>query len=168
MRHTARAPRAAAAISALQARGATLATAESLTGGRLAALLTEIPGSSEVYLGGVVSYATDVKVEVLDVPRALVEQYGVVSEECARAMAHGVRRLTGATYGVSTTGVAGPDRQEGKPVGTVYIALAGPDGRDAVVALELVGDRGSIQDRTCEEALRVVVAHIPGEEPGLG
>ena len=62
----------------------------------------------------------------------------------------------------------GPDRQEGKAVGTVYIALAGPDGRDAVVALELVGDRGSIQDRTCEEALRVVVAHIPGEEPGLG
>jgi nicotinamide-nucleotide amidase len=168
VRHTTRAPRAAAVVAALQASGATLATAESLTGGRLAALMTEIPGSSEVYLGGVVSYATDVKVEVLDVPRALVEQYGVVSEECARAMAQGVRRLTGATYGVSTTGVAGPDSQEGKPVGTVYIALAGPDGRDAVVALELVGDRGSIQDRTCEEALRVVVAHIPGEEPGLG
>ena len=73
----------------------------------------------------------------------MVEQHGVVSAECARAMAHGVRRLTGATYGVSTTGVAGPDRQEGKPVGTVYVALAGPDGRDAVVALELVGDRGS-------------------------
>ena len=168
MRHTTRAPRAAAAVAALQARGATLATAESLTGGRLAALMTEIPGSSEVYLGGVVSYATELKVEVLDVPRALVEQYGVVSEECARAMAHGVRRLTGAAYGVSTTGVAGPDRQEGKPVGTVYIALAGPDGRDAVVALELVGDRASIQDRTCEEALRVVVGHMPGEEPGLG
>ena len=168
MRHTTRAPRAAATVAALQARGATLATAESLTGGRLAALMTEIPGSSEVYLGGVVSYATDVKVEVLDVPRALVELSGVVSEECARAMAQGVRRLTGATYGVSTTGVAGPDSQEGKPVGTVYIALARPDGRDAVVALELVGDRGSIQDRTCEEALRVVVAHIPGEEPGLG
>jgi nicotinamide-nucleotide amidase len=168
VRHTARAPRAAAAISALQVRAATLATAESLTGGRLAALLTEIPGSSEFSLGGVVSYATDVKVEVLDVPRALVEQHGVVSAECARAMAHGVRRLTGATYGVSTTGVAGPERQEDKPVGTVYIALAGPDGHDAVVALELVGDRGSIQDRTCEEALRLVVAHIPGEEPGLG
>ena len=79
MRHTTRAPRAAAAVAALQARGATLATAESLTGGRLAALMTEIPGSSEVYLGGVVSYATELKVEVLDVPRALVEQYGVVS-----------------------------------------------------------------------------------------
>ena len=167
-RRTSREPDAGEALSLLGSAGATLATAESLTGGRLAALMTEIPGSSEVYRGGVVSYATDLKVEVLDVPQALVEQYGVVSEECARAMAHGVRRLTGATYGVSTTGVAGPDRQEGKPVGTVYIALAGPEGRDAVVALELVGDRGSIQDRTCEEALRVVVAHIPGEEPGLG
>jgi nicotinamide-nucleotide amidase len=167
VRHTSRAPRAAAAVAALRARGTTLATAESLTGGRLAALLTEVPGSSEIYLGGVVTYATDLKVDLLDVPRALVEQHGVVSAECARAMAHGVRRLTGASYGVSTTGVAGPDRQEGKPVGTVYIALAGPGGRDAVVALELVGDRGSIQDRTCEEALRVVVAHIPGEEPGL-
>jgi PncC family amidohydrolase len=72
-----------------------------------------------VYRGGVVSYATDVKVDVLAVPRALVELYGVVSAECARAMAQGVRRLTGATYGVSTTGVAGPDLQEGKPVGTV-------------------------------------------------
>jgi PncC family amidohydrolase len=168
VRHTTRAPRAAAAVAALRAQGVTLATAESLTGGRLAALLTEIPGSSEVYRGGVVAYATDLKVQVLDVPRSLVEQYGVVSAECARAMAHGVRRLTGATYGVSTTGVAGPDLQEGKAVGTVYIALAGPDGRDAVVALELVGDRGSIQDRTCEEALGVVVTHIPGEEPGLG
>jgi PncC family amidohydrolase len=168
VRHTTRAPRAAAAVAALRSRGATLATAESLTGGRLAALLTEVPGSSEVYRGGVVSYATDVKVDVLAVPRALVEQYGVVSAECARAMAQGVRRLTGATYGVSTTGVAGPDLQEGKPVGTVYIALAGPDGRDAVVVLELMGDRASIQDRTCEEALRVVVGHMPGEEPGLG
>ena len=98
----------------------------------------------------------------------MIEQHGVVSGECARAMAQGVRRLTGATYGLSTTGVAGPDRQEGKAVGTVYIALAGPEGRDAVVALELVGDRGTIQDRTCEEALGVVMGHIPGEEPGLG
>ena len=168
MRHTPRGPRAAAVVEALRRSHATLATAESLTGGRLAVLMTEIPGSSEVYRGGVVAYATEVKVAALDVPDAIIERHGVVSAECARAMAHGIRRLTGATYGVSTTGVAGPDRQEGKPVGTVYIALAGPDGRDAVVALELVGDRGSIQDRTCEEALAVVVTHIPGEEPGLG
>ncbi len=117
-----------------------------------AALLTEVPGSSEVFRGGVVAYATDVKIAVLDVPEAVVEQHGVVSAECAREMARGVRRLTGATYGVSTTGVAGPDEQEGKPVGTVYVAVAGPDG-DSAVALELVGDRATIQDRTCREAV---------------
>jgi nicotinamide-nucleotide amidase len=166
MRHTARAPRATAAVDALRTAGATLATAESLTGGQLAVLMTEIPGSSEVYRGGVVAYATDVKVGVLDVPDALVEEHGVVSEECARAMARGVRRLTGATYGVSTTGVAGPERQEGKPVGTVFVALAGPDGRDAVLALELVGDREAIQDRTCVEALDCVVRIVRGQQPG--
>ncbi len=124
-----------------------------------AALLTEIPGSSEVFRGGVVAYATDVKIAVLDVPEAVVEQYGVVSAECARAMARGVRRLTGATYGVSTTGVAGPDEQEGKPVGTVYVGVAGPDG-DSAVALELVGDRASIQDRTCREAVLALADRV--------
>ena len=176
MRHKARPstakPRATEVVGLLRLHGATVATAESLTGGRLAALLTEIPGSSEVYRGGVVAYATDIKIEVLDVPAELVAEHGVVSAECARAMARGVRRLTGATYGVSTTGVAGPDRQEDKPPGTVYIALAGPDGHDAVVALELVGDRGTIQDRTCEVALDVVMGNVPrelpGEEPRLG
>jgi nicotinamide-nucleotide amidase len=170
-------PRATEIVGLLRLRGATVATAESLTGGRLAALLTEIPGSSEVYRGGVVVYATDVKIGMLDVPQAVVEEHGVVSAECARAMARGVRRLTGATYGVSTTGVAGPDSQEGKPVGTVYIGLAGPHGHDVAVALELVGDRATIQARTCEEAIDVLVANVPvgnvpgqlpGEEPDLG
>jgi nicotinamide-nucleotide amidase len=162
MRHAARAPRATAAVEVLRSAAATLATAESLTGGRLAVLMTEIPGSSEVYRGGVVAYATDLKTGVLDVPAAVVEQYGVVSAECARAMAQGVRRLAGATYGLSTTGVAGPERQEDKPVGTVFVALAGPDGRDTVLALELVGDRAAIQERTCVEALDCV-ARIVGE-----
>ena len=145
-------PAAAEVVELLRQRSATIATAESLTGGRLAALLTEISGSSEVYRGGVVAYATDVKIAVLDVPETVVEQHGVVSADCAMAMAQGVRRLAGATYAVSTTGVAGPEEQEGKPVGTVYVGLAGPDG-DSAVALELVGDRGTIQDRTCREAL---------------
>jgi PncC family amidohydrolase len=170
MRQTKR-PRAAAAVEALRGRAATLATAESLTGGQLAVLMTQIPGSSEVYRGGIVAYATEVKVGVLDVPESLVERYGVVSAECAVAMARGVRRVTEATYGVSTTGVAGPERQEGKPVGTVFVGFAGPDGHEAVLALELVGDRESIQDRACEEALNAVVAQLtrqlPGEEPGL-
>ena len=156
MRHSIRPhnaePAATEVVRLLRSHGATAASAESLTGGRLAALLTEIPGSSEVFRGGVVAYATDVKIAVLEVPVAVVDQHGVVSAECAREMARGVRRLTGATYGVSTTGVAGPDEQEGKPVGTVYVGVVGPDG-DSVVALELVGDRATIQDRTCREAV---------------
>ena len=157
-------------VDALRERRATLATAESLTGGRLAVLVTEVPGSSVIYLGGVVSYATALKVALLDVPEDLVERYGVVSPECAGAMARGVRGLTGATYGLSTTGVAGPDEQEGKPVGTVYVGVAGPDG-DSALALELVGDRAAIQERTCREALDALLATVRGnlrrEEPGL-
>ena len=169
MRHRARPaaakPPATEVVDLLRRRGATIATAESLTGGRLAALLTEIPGSSEVYRGGVVAYDTEVKIRVLDVPESVVDQYGVVSADCARAMALGARRLAGATYAVSTTGVAGPEEQEGKPVGTVYVGLAGPDG-DSAVALELVGDRGTIQDRTCREALAALADRLRGPEPG--
>ncbi len=128
MRHKIRPARATAVVESLRRHQATLATAESLTGGQLAVLMTEIPGSSEVYRGGVVAYATGLKIDVLGVPESVVERSGVVSAECAVAMARGVRLLTGATYGVSTTGVAGPDQQEGKPVGTVFIGLAGPDG----------------------------------------
>ena len=151
----------------LQDRGATLGTAESLTGGRLAALLTAVPGSSESYVGGVVSYATSVKTEVLGVPPEVVETYGVVSAECARAMASGARRVLGATYAVSTTGVAGPGPQDGVAAGTVYVAVAGPESVVAV-ALELVGSRQVVQDRTCEEALSVVSAILTGEETSLG
>jgi nicotinamide-nucleotide amidase len=163
------APVAEDLIGLLRQRGDTLATAESLTGGRLAALVTDVPGSSHVYRGGVVAYATDVKIEMLDVPETLVEHHGVVSAECAGAMARGVRRLMDATFGVSTTGVAGPEDQEGKPVGTVYVGVSGPDG-EAVVALELVGDRITIQDRTCREAVAAMAGRLrqlPGEEPGL-
>jgi nicotinamide-nucleotide amidase len=163
VRHPARpataAPAATEVVALLRERGATVATAESLTGGRLAALLTEIPGSSEVYRGGVIAYATDVKVDVLDVPAALVARYGVVSAECAGEMARGVRRLTGASYALSTTGVAGPDEQEGKPVGTVYVGLAGP-GFEDTLALELVGDRAAISDRTCREALAALADRL--------
>jgi PncC family amidohydrolase len=158
---------AASVHDLLRRRGATLATAESLTGGRLAALLTAVPGSSETYVGGVVSYATSMKIEVLGVPPEVVATHGVVSAECARAMAAGARRLSGATYAVSTTGVAGPGAQDGVPAGTVYVAVAGP-GTVTALALELVGDRGVIQDRTCEEALSAVSAILSGEETDLG
>ncbi|MBR3569406.1 MAG: competence/damage-inducible protein A [Oscillibacter sp.] len=118
-----------ACVSALKERGLTLATAESCTGGQLAARLTAIPGVSAVYRGGVVSYWTQMKADVLGVPADLLEKHGAVSEQTARAMAEGVRRVTGAEVGVSVTGVAGPDRDErGVEVGVVYVGLSAPDG----------------------------------------
>src|SRR5690242_7510148 len=131
-------PELVALMAELRAAGATVVTAESLTGGRLAAVLTELPGSSAVFRGGVVVYATDLKQTVLGVPAVVVEEHGVVSAECARAMAAGVRSVLGATYGLATTGVAGPDRQEDKPPGTVHVAVAGPTGV-AAVELSLTG-----------------------------
>jgi nicotinamide-nucleotide amidase len=155
------------ALALLGAGGDTLATAESLTGGRLAAAVTAVPGASASYLGGFVTYATELKQTLLGVPAELVERYGVVSGECARAMAEGCRAVTGATYAVATTGVAGPDLQEGKPVGTVYVGVAGPDGVTAV-SMELVGDRHQIQDRACREALAALCAILRREQPPLG
>ena len=154
-----------------------LATAESLTGGRLAARITDVPGASAVFAGGVVSYATAVKINVLGVPEDLVAAHGVVSEECARSMAEGVRALLCTTYGVSTTGVAGPDTQEGKPVGTVFVGIAGPAGTN-VLCLALDGDRPTIQAAAVEEALSALAATMDVEDrssagrapehPGLG
>lgn len=154
-------------LDLLVAAGATLATAESLTGGRLAAAVTAVPGASRSYLGGVVGYATTLKESMLGVPAALVEQYGVVSSECAAAMASGARAVTGATYALSTTGVAGPGEQEGKPVGTVYVGLAGPQG-GTVLAMDLVGSREEICDRTVREAIAALCAQVRQEQPGLG
>lgn len=143
----------------LQRSGATLATAESLTGGRLASWWTRVPGSSATFRGGLVAYASDVKVSVLGVPAELVEQHGVVSAECARAMAVRIRELLGSTYGVSTTGVAGPDPQEGHRPGTVFVGVAGPDGAHAV-ALELPGDRERVQESTCRHAVEALAATV--------
>src|SRR3982751_2487950 len=149
---TSREPDAVEALALLGSAGASLATAESLTGGRLAAVVTAVPGASTSYVGGFVTYSEALKESLLGVPHDLVERYGVVSAECVRAMAAGCRQATGATYALATTGVAGPELQEGKPVGTVFVAIAGPDGVSALT-MELVGDRHQIQDRTCREAL---------------
>jgi nicotinamide-nucleotide amidase len=143
---------AADLVAGLGERGATLAVAESLTGGLLSGFLTGVPGASAVFLGGVVSYATEVKVGLLGVPEAVIEADGVVSMQCAEAMATGVRDLLRSSYALSTTGVAGPETQEGKPVGTVYVGLAGPDLLTAV-PLRLDGDRAEIRERTCVAAL---------------
>jgi nicotinamide-nucleotide amidase len=113
----------------LVSKNLTFATAESCTGGAVAQRITALPGASKVYRGGVVSYWTDVKAAVLGVPQEILDTYGAVSEECAKAMAEGARRVTGADIAVSVTGVAGPDADErGVPVGIVYIGLATPDG----------------------------------------
>ena len=151
----------------LRAAGHTVATAESLTGGRLAVHFTDTPGASETYLGGVVTYATELKASVLDVPAAVIEEHGVVSAACAEAMASGVRKLTGSTFGVSTMGVAGPDAQEGKPAGTVFVGISGPGVLEAV-ALDLDGDRTSIQEQSCRRALEALVAILEKEETPLG
>lgn len=151
----------------LRAGGCTVATAESLTGGRLAVALTDVPGASETYLGGVVSYATEIKASVLDVDETILERHGVISPECAKAMASGVRAVMGATYGISTTGVAGPADQEGKPPGTVFVGIAGPGLLEAV-ALELSGKRQQIQDRTCREAFDAFEAVLRREDSALG
>ena len=146
----------------LESRGETLATAESLTGGLLAEILTAAPGASKSYVGGVVSYATSLKTGLLGVPEDLVETHGVVSEECARAMAQGARTLAGATYGLATTGVAGPEPQEEKPVGTVHVAVATPDGT-VHEELALDGDRGTIRLGCCTAVLSALAAILDEE-----
>lgn len=151
----------------LRASGASVATAESLTGGRLAVALTDTPGASETYLGGVVTYATELKASMLHVDEEIIEEHGVVSPECAKAMASGVRALTGATFGIATTGVAGPTEQEGKPPGTVFVGIAGPGLLEAV-ALELSGNRDQVQDRTVTEALEAFEGVLQREETPLG
>jgi nicotinamide-nucleotide amidase len=142
-------------------RGMTLATAESLTGGALADLVSASPGASETFLGGVVSYATEVKVRVLGVRQATVDKQGVVSERCALEMATGVCSVIGSDWGVSTTGVAGPTTQEGKPVGTVFVAVAGPAGARAT-ELHLHGDRAEIRDQVCSRAAAMVLEDVVG------
>ena len=150
----------------LRSGGSTIATAESLTGGRLAVALTDVPGASETYLGGVISYATEIKASVLDVSPEIIDRHGVVSAECAKAMASGVRAVMGATYGISTTGVAGPADQEDKPPGTVFVGIAGPGLLEAV-ALELSGKREQIQERSSREAFEALEAVLRREDSVL-
>ena len=129
----------------LAERGLTLAAAESCTGGLLSKRMTDLPGASKVFRGGVVSYVNDVKANVLGVPREVLEQYGAVSEETARAMAEGCRRVCGSDLAVSLTGVAGPERDDwGNEVGTVYSALAGPE---ETICKKLTCGRGRGRDR---------------------
>jgi len=153
---------AAELIALLAARGQSIAVAESLTGGLLAAALTDVPGASAVFRGGVVAYATELKAVLLGVDRALLAAQGAVSAEVARAMAGGVADRLGAAVGAATTGVAGPDPAEGKPAGTVYIAAsAGP--QTLVRRLALSGSRAAIRAATVREALALVLVIVREE-----
>ena len=144
---------------ALLERGLTVASAESLTGGALGDLLSSTPGASATYRGGVVSYATDLKQSLLGVTEQTVTTYGVVSAECAVEMAVGVRTLVGSDWSVSTTGAAGPTEQEGKPVGTVFVGVAGPEDAWAH-ELHLDGDRSEIRAATCRTATQELLAAL--------
>jgi nicotinamide-nucleotide amidase len=132
-----------------------VAVAESLTGGLVAAAFTDVSGASLVLRGGVVAYATDVKARVLDVDEVLLARAGSVDAEVAEQMAAGVRSLMGATYGLSTTGVAGPDPVDDKAVGTVYVAVVGP-GASRVKALDLAGDRSGIRAQSVRAVLELL------------
>lgn len=157
-------PSPAAVVARLAALGVSVGTAESLTGGLLCAALVDVPGASAVVRGGVVSYAPQVKHEVLGVTTELLQRHGTVSRECAGAMAVGARGLLGADWVVSTTGVAGPEPSEGRPVGTVHVAVAGVvDGEQITAhrAFSLDGDRSAIRSATVTEALRLLHDTLP-------
>jgi competence/damage-inducible protein CinA-like protein len=137
-------------------RGLTLATAESCTGGMVAARLTAVPGASEVFLGSVVAYADAVKEAGLGVPASVLAEHGAVSAEAAAAMAHGARERLGADVAVAVTGVAGPGGgSDDKPVGLVFAHAAGPDG-EKTVRTELPGDRQMIRGRATAASLHLV------------
>jgi nicotinamide-nucleotide amidase len=157
----------AAVASLLIDRGRTIATAESCTGGLLAGALTAVPGSSGWFPGGVVTYANQRKVEDLGVAETDLERDGAVSRSVAIAMAEGVRRRSGATIGVSTTGIAGPDGgSDEKPVGTVWVAVADEDGSDAR-RFRFPGGRDIVRRRTVLAALQLVRLRLLGDPAPL-
>ncbi len=141
----------------LVSRGQRLATAESCTGGWVAKAITDLPGSSHWFGWGFVTYANEAKTGMLDVPSALLESHGAVSEPVARAMAEGARAVSGADFAVAVTGIAGPDgAARHKPVGTVWFAWAGPAGTRAESA-SFDGDRESVRRQSVARALRGVL-----------
>ncbi len=143
-------------LARLAALGQSVACAESLTGGLLTARLVDTPGASAVVRGAVVAYATELKRSVLGVDPDLLEAKGAVDPEVAAQMASGVRRVLGSDWGVATTGVAGPDSQDGMPVGTVFVAVAGP-AQTSVERFDLAGDRSTIRAGAVGAALDLLL-----------
>ncbi|MCU1532886.1 MAG: competence/damage-inducible protein cinA [Arthrobacter sp.] len=150
------------AVAGALDRGLTVATAESLTAGMVAALLADTPGASGMLQGGVVSYHNSVKAEVLGVPRELLEAVGSVDGQVAAAMADGARRLCRADVAVSTTGVAGPEPHDGSAVGTVFIGVA-TAGRSTSYAYTFEGSRAEIRSQACAAALERLLEVLASE-----
>jgi nicotinamide-nucleotide amidase len=148
-----------AILAALTERGESVATAESLTGGLLCGALVDVPGASAAVLGGIVAYTAGAKVTLLGVDGGLVAVRGTVDAEVAEQMASGVRRRLEATWGVSTTGVAGPEAVHGKPPGTVFVAVSGPSGI-RVEALKLGGGRSDVRQATVDAGLSLLLATL--------
>lgn len=156
------APRVAALEASLLAAGLTVATCESLTGGLVISALVEPAGASAVVRGSIVAYATDVKSSLVGVDSELLASHGAVSADVATQMARGARELLGASIGVATTGVAGPDVQDGAPVGTVFVAVSTPQG-DRCEGAHFVGDRDEIRLAARDLALELIANSVPRE-----
>lgn len=147
-------------LTLLQKHHKRLAAAESLTGGQFVDRLISVPGASKACLGGIVCYDTSVKQHVLRVPEEVIQNHGVVSEECAIEMAKNVCDVLGANMGISFTGVAGPDPLEGQPPGTVYIAIYSDDGEQFVGKFTFSGDRQSIRRRTVLKGMELLLQYL--------
>ncbi len=141
--------------------GETLAVAESCTGGALGGAITDVPGSSRAFLGGVIAYSNELKVRLLGVASATLETHGAVSPETASAMARGVRERTGADWGLAVTGIAGPDGgSPGRPVGTVVLALAGPGPVADLRREQFDGDRAAVRAASVRVALELLLQRL--------
>lgn len=143
---------ASSVVKRLSKKKATLSVAESITGGGLAAAITEVAGSSKVFLGGVIAYADEIKINQLDVDAKTLKKFTAVSEEVAKEMAIGVRKKFNSDYAIATTGVAGPGKAYGQKAGTVWVAIASKKEVFAI-ALALSGSRDLIRHATIESAL---------------
>jgi len=146
-------------LDLLKEQNATLAVAESLTGGLLEASLTDIPGASAVLQGGVVVYTNEMKMRLLNVPAEVLEKHSAVSAETAIAMAEGMRALSNADYAISTTGEAGPESQSGAKVGTVFVGIAGSKSTFSE-ELQITGDRDRIRKRSVLAAINILRQHL--------
>jgi nicotinamide-nucleotide amidase len=151
---------AASVIRRLTDSGETVAVAESLTGGLLSATLVDVPGASFVFRGGLVVYSTDLKGSLAGVPLDLLKDRGPVDPDVAIWLAQGARERCRADWGLATTGVAGPEPQNGMPVGTVYLGLARPDGSVLARRLDLDGDRQHIRSATVAAALKLLADEL--------